>query len=829
MYFVNHDQLEKTVSDTSSRCNDHEAEFAVHLSRYLILQGYETSQVTILTMYSGQLFKIRSLMKQYAILKGVRATVVDNFQGEECDIIILTFVRSNVDGAIGFLKVSNRVNVALSRAKKGLYCIGNFECLKQDSQLWRDIIRDLDRADAIGTSLELYCQNHPDDKHKVSKGIDFRQMPEGGCLKPCDSRLDCGHTCPSTCHIADIQHVYIKCSKSCDKIICERNHRCVKRCHFGKECGDCTKLVDKKRTSCGHSIKANCAKDPDQIACTSICDKYRNCGHKCQARCGVDCNAFPCDALVEIDSPCGHKVKTRCSLKNNTKSIVASCQAPCNTLLECEHVCTGTCGKCLQGRLHMKCDKKCDRTLVCGHLCKEKCSINCPPCAQKCPNQCNHSKCPSTCGYPCSSCMEKCVWRCKHKACTQLCNEQCDRDLCMEPCTIILNCEHPCIGLCGESCPRLCRICNKAKVEEIFFGTEDEPDARFIELADCGHVLEAEGLIGWLNTEPESNGSTSIQMKVCPKCKTIIRKTRNLNKFVQKCLHDLELVKKKLYGDVKENRKLQMNLNKKICAFTINLSALMNTGGLNITSAMTKWHNDLIHETAIHNKKNCLSLPLIERKKNAFTIFELLHATFKNADEALQSNYTALDKKIVKAFISQVNDILCFMKTFNNSKQQLTDINEDFKFQYKVSVILKEVCNRPLNEAGCEKLRCAFQLAATCGRITEEIRKSFSDLIEEAKRLLPGLGITAEEKNMIMKAMNFGQGHWFKCPNGHVYAIGECGGAMQLSRCNECNEVIGGGSHRLESTNAVATEMDGATEPAYNPNAELNLEQFMFD
>ena len=41
-------------------------------------------------------------------------------------------------------------------------------------------------------------------------------------------------------------------------------------------------------------------------------------------------------------------------------------------------------------------------------------------------------------------------------------------------------CGHPCIGLCGEPCPRLCRVCDKSKVEELFFGDEDEKDARFV-------------------------------------------------------------------------------------------------------------------------------------------------------------------------------------------------------------------------------------------------------------------------------------------------------------------------------------------------------------
>ena len=72
-----------------------------------------------------------------------------------------------------------------------------------------------------------------------------------------------------------------------------------------------------------------------------------------------------------------------------------------------------------------------------------------------------------------------------------------------------------------------------------------------------------------------------------------------------------------------------------------------------------------------------------------------------------------------------------------------------------------------------------------------------------------------------MSAMGFKQGHWFKCPNGHPYTIGECGGAMQKSTCYECGAVIGGAQHRLEDGNQLAPEMDGARHPAWSEQANM--------
>lgn len=46
-----------------------------------------------------------------------------------------------------------------------------------------------------------------------------------------------------------------------------------------------------------------------------------------------------------------------------------------------------------------------------------------------------------------------------------------------------------------------------------------------------------------------------------------------------------------------------------------------------------------------------------------------------------------------------------------------------------------------------------------------------------------------------------------RCPNGHVYVIGECGQAMQRGRCPECGAAIGGAGHQLDATNVRAEEL----------------------
>ena len=115
----------------------------------------------------------------------------------------------------------------------------------------------------------------------------------------------------------------------------------------------------------------------------------------------------------------------------------------------------------------------------------------------------------------------------------------------------IKKCGHPCIGLCGEKCPTLCRICHKEKVTKIFFGNEDEPDARFIQLIDCKHIIDYQAMDYWMESrygagtgvgDAESEKNT-IQLPECPKCKTQIRRSFRYSKYVKLQQRSIEQVK----------------------------------------------------------------------------------------------------------------------------------------------------------------------------------------------------------------------------------------------------------------------------------------------
>ncbi|CAH1269018.1 ZNFX1 [Branchiostoma lanceolatum] len=685
MFFVDHGYSEAHDSDTKSRSNMHEAQFMASFCRYLLQQGYSPSQITILTTYTGQLFNFKNVMK-HPVFKGVRVSAVDNFQGEENDIILLSLVRSNDEGNVGFLK----------------------------------IIQELREQSCVGRHLMLCCQNHPDTSIMAVTEKDFEKAPAGGCMRPCDFRLTCGHVCASACHPTDPEHEEYMCKKPCGNFLCDLGHKCPKFCY--ETCDDCQVLVEKTIPKCQHKQMVPCSTSPTEFICRIPCEKTLPCNHTCKNMCGQECS-IPCmlkvthqltcghtmkaacsakdDDLVCMEEithqltcghniqavcsakeddlacmeeithqlicghtmkaacsakendlvcmeemthqlTCGHTMKAACSAKENDlvcmeekihqltcgHSIQAACSAKgndlvCNTLctqlLKCEHPCAGTCGRCKQGRLHQQCTHHCNRVLVCSHQCTAPCTQDCPPCTKPCENRCVHSRCPHQCGKPCVPCQKPCQWRCRHHKCDKPCSEPCDRPRCDQPCEKTRRCDkckkdQPCIGMCGEPCPDKCRLCDREELTKTFFGTEEEDDARFVQLEDCGHVLEVRELDEWMDTSDRK-----IQLETCPKCKTPIRHNVRYGKSIKRMLVMIEMSKTRQQYVQKAQRSREATASRLLLIdlrSDINLRRYCADSLIDLRQQVERCRLPLTGQVAMFEKKVLFLKKIAKRKKD---------------------------------------------------------------------------------------------------------------------------------------------------------------------------------------------------------------------
>ena len=561
--------------NATSRSNDHEVELVAALVTHLVRQGkYNSEDIAIITPYLGQFAKIRrklamsfeivvgekdedelahkglgdsqepptkeSLVQKSRLDKALRMATVDNFQGEEAKVIVVSLVRSNVERKPGFLKTSNRINVLLSRAQHGMYIIGDAENFKH-VHVWDQVIDMFAQTDSIGPSLALCCPRHPKTAIEVSTADDFAvKAPEGGCDLMCEWRLACGHKCINKCHSAPL-HQNVVCLEPCPRSLPGCEHACPMKC--GYKCAHCKVKIENVELPCGHIEQ--------HLACFLA----------------QDTSHAVCNQLVERQvSGCNHTVQVACHEADLRADF--RCRARCDELLPCGHPCLKQCYQCNEkhdGSIirteHDACRTKCGRLYICGHQCQANCHEDepCPLCQNQCKVRCPHSRCNKACCEPCAPCAEPCTWACPHQGqCSLPCAAPCNLLPCSEACTQLLDCDHECPSICGESCPssRFCQKCCSEEVAEVVVDWEEFRTYGEIDLTNdrimvpsCGHPMTITNMDQHLGFEDhyeisEEGVVTGLkghsrpfsleELKNCPTCREPLRNLNRYNRIVRR-------------------------------------------------------------------------------------------------------------------------------------------------------------------------------------------------------------------------------------------------------------------------------------------------------
>ena len=869
--FLNHSHPESSEKNQTSHINKKEAEMTLEIVNYLINQEYKPEDITVLTPYLGQMMQLRQIFQNKFIvvieekdlaeledahlidvvsqldnvvnvasadhtierksMRCIRISTVDNFQGEESKIIVISTVRNVPSKTAGFLTIDNRINVMQSRARDGMIILGSKELLihgKNANPKWEKIINIISDIGRVSDDLELKCQVHGTLTY-VSNKEDFQaRVPEGGCLLDCGFKMRCGHACPLQCHPKDRAHLSIKCLKDC-MITLKCGHKCSKYCH--EDCGKCTTIIKDCKLPCDHTIK--------QIKCSDATDP----NYKCKTR-------------IKVKLACGHKSSKNCHM--NIESV--KCKEPCNKALDCGHICRGLFHDC-EANGHLKCVQSCKELLNCSHYCASPCHAKEVPhglCSEPCFANCNHSTCSKKCADWCNVCIEPCLDNCEHQAaCALPCGAPCTTLPCNRRCSKLLDCDHQCPTVCGEVCPSsdFCQECGKEEIlsrqaDDIMMTTLKEINLNEdpIVIFPCSHfrtIASADGLLELSNYFDLTTGQAKpindrIPFPKCPECRGLVINIPRYSRIWKKAMIDHCSLKFKARQQEKVsklqtiilngiNAKLNKNKKETPMSKAKNYYA-SNINNIDARIAEIEREDPHLRILNVSGQDNEATEYLAVRdQKSLNALMELKMAVVSNVFEYLSLHLTLNEDEKTLEFIADVKlEGIDFYQVCQASARKALLIFKEFdidicyaqmlirhlELESKVSPDFEEgmkFVKGELNEIGTKFKGKLVEFPEKAEFVQEKI-SLLNECGEAIKTIEQGNKAVLKSVIMAMERENGRPLIFHRCPLGHLYTIGECGMAMETSRCPECGKTIGGTDHEAAAGNTQVGQSDQVLE-----------------
>ncbi|EQC36202.1 hypothetical protein SDRG_06312 [Saprolegnia diclina VS20] len=360
VYFWTHEGRQQKASVGLSKINTYEADMVVALAKYLVACGVKPSSIAILTPYKGQLMLMREkLMKAKLVHREASTTAdtvslstVDRFQGDEADIVLISLV-IDAKSRTPFVKLVNRMIVLLSRARIGMYIVGNvgyFETTDNQAVAhWQATLSKLrgpaandsgDDVDTVwfgdsrlGPKLPICCPLHPNERVVLATRPDQLQL--GFCNVVCNAALPCSHVCGKTCHWPALTH----------------------------------------NTACSVRVPSPCHRHTTALVCAQIYASLS--GRRAPGSIDQALTLYQCRVSVDVLLPCSHTVSMPCVEETEISEGFRS-WPECNKAsvapfiyTACKHTLTCTCAEYVRLTANPTSAKKCMTTVeyvpACGH------------------------------------------------------------------------------------------------------------------------------------------------------------------------------------------------------------------------------------------------------------------------------------------------------------------------------------------------------------------------------------------------------------------------------------------------------------------------------
>ncbi|KAJ9620155.1 hypothetical protein H2203_007920 [Taxawa tesnikishii (nom. ined.)] len=820
-----------------SLTNTFEVEMTAALVSHLVKQGsYKAEDIAVLTPYRSQMRKLRDRFtgffeivmndrdieelqregdesaedsttsagpvgRKATLIQALRLATVDNFQGEEAKIVVISLVRSNTQHKVGFLKTPNRINVLLSRAQHGMYVIGNADTAKNIT-MWNQVLNILQETGSFGDAFELQCPRHKDTPLLARGPEDFSKIsPEGGCILPCTQRLNCGHACPNRCH-SQLLHGSVFCLEPCTRRKQGCDHLCPLPC--GQPC----------HTKCQAEIKDIHVELPcGHVKTSLLCYQYQ------------DQAMIVCQKPVERTVPlCGHKVSVPCHVDVMKESLAAEITTDVSITVQSHVTAKSPAHFALRAVM---------RGVVTPSVTSDAVSPVLLVPAPSAPRpvlikllKCGH-QCPSVCGEPCPA-----VKYCQTCAGEDIKERQADLIMFSTYKDIDLNTD-PCIfPKCGH------------------FYTLNSMDGH-VHLSEHYEVDE-NGLPVTLKLQADTLAFNETKI-VCPDCRSSLRDVPRYGRVVRRAILIESTLKFITWSNseyvpfvnkvLDEQKSLQKGaefakaIGQDVFLTGERLSQINEVSSLKMAGRYNKIITLRCAIAQFSNKVRQDEQPF-KRVQEMVDVSRLRKQTsreFRFDTTILQTRaHLQATALLLRCDLIILSDVIAIRTSKGAVTEHRFLVNFDLNRRDCVELVTRATkTDSILQQAEGHILFARFaalelsrahkedsNLAPTLMRLKTEAEEHLSRAealcaanpfqtravsaeIEPTRIMLnDGVFYTDfgdDELRAVIGAMArefSGTGHWYRCENGHPFTVGECGMPMQTSRCPECGAAVGGLHHQ---------------------------------
>ena len=249
----------------------------------------------------------------------------------------------------------------------------------------------------------------------------------------------------------------------------------------------------------------------------------------------------------------------------------------------------------------------------------------------------------------------------------------------------------------------------------------------------------------------------------------------------------IERIKLKQRGDVKENEAMRLKLIREIEEFGWPDNDRFKKSLLNELDAdehqhkSTLAHNDIaqlsnlfaIKKRLVQMSTKAAEIELSEPRQGLHARYEInkiQNMIFDTTPGHLRMCEEGQRLDDVKRELDRIGYLLNFFSFSDHKAKRINQNSNVLANAAKIGLLLADV---------------EVRLVKRVHRFDEHERESVKRAFDELKKLC-SVELTPEEKMEIVNAMGVKKGSWYQCRNGHMYTIGECGGAMETAKCPEC-------------------------------------------